>query len=154
MKRIVMFLFAVVVSAAYSYVAYSGELPDWQNPELVQRNRLPMSATFDAGGLKCPLNGVWNFRWYESIEARDKGFWTESYDDSNWDRMPVPGMWELNGYGFPVYKNIGWAWQGQYRNNPPFPALWHNYAGQYRREFVLDDQWKGKDVFLPSAQTS
>ena len=85
---------------------------------------------------------------YESIESRAKDFYAMDYDASGWASMPVPGMWELNGYGDPVYKNIGYAWHGHYRNNPPLPADWHNYAGQYRRTFTLTDEWKGKDVFL------
>lgn len=123
-------------------------LPDWQNPQVVQRNRLPMSSYFETDGLKLSLSGIWDFRWYETIDSRAKDFYTLTYDASDWDTMPVPGMWELNGYGHPVYKNVGWAWSGHYQNNPPYPSDWHNYAGQYRRTFTIDEQWKGKDIFL------
>ena len=124
------------------------QLPDWQNPNVVERNRVPMTSTFDAGGLKLSLNGIWKFQWYESIPARSMDFHNVSYDDRTWDEMPVPGMWELNGYGHPVYKNYGWAWYGQYKNNPPIPSDWHNYAGQYRRTFEIGEEWMGKDIFL------
>lgn len=123
-------------------------LPDWQDPQIVQRNRVEMTATFDTGGLKTDLNGVWNFKWYETIDSRSMDFFALSYDDSSWDTIPVPGVWELNGYGDPLYKNVGYAWLGHYENNPPYPCLEHNYAGQYRRTFVLDEEWEGKDVFL------
>jgi len=148
MKNVLVLLLALTVGATTYAVPDKGQLPDWQDPQIVERNRLPMSATFDTDGVRLSLNGIWKFQWYESIPERSLDFWTLSYDDRTWDEMPVPGMWELNGYGHPVYKNIGWAWSGQYENNPPFPADWHNYAGQYRRTFVLDDQWAGKDVFL------
>ena len=131
-----------------SAYAAKTELPDWQNPQVVQRNRIPMSSYFETDGLKLSLNGTWDFCWYESIDSRSKDFFTENFDASSWDTMPVPGLWELNGYGDPVYKNVGWAWSGHYKNNPPFPSDWHNYAGQYRRTFTLDEQWKGKDIFL------
>ena len=121
--------------------AKTEELPDWQNPELVQRNRLPMSSCFETDGLKLSLNGTWDFRWYESIDARARDFYAMNFDASGWDTMPVPGLWELNGYGHPVYKNVGYAWNGHYENNPPIPADWHNYAGQYRRTFMLDKSW-------------
>ena len=148
MKRLLTLLL-VVLSGSTAFAAPKTEqLPDWQNPNVVERNRLPMSATFDTGGLKLSLNGTWKFQWYESIPARSLDFFTLTYDDRTWDEMPVPGMWELNGYGAPVYKNVGWAWCGQYKNNPPFPADWHNYAGQYRRTFEIGDDWAGKDVFL------
>lgn len=123
-------------------------LPDWQDAGIVQRNRYPMTASYQVDGMKQPLNGVWNFQWYASIPERSMTFFKEDFDDSAWDKMPVPGMWELNGYGDPVYKNVGWAWAGQYKNNPPIPADWHNYAGQYRRTFDIDKSWVGKDVFL------
>ena len=131
-----------------SAYAAKTELPDWQNPQVIQRNRIPMSSYFETDGLKLSLNGTWDFCWYESIDLRSKDFFTENFDASSWDTMPVPGLWELNGYGDPVYKNVGWAWSGHYKNNPPFPSDWHNYAGQYRRTFTLDEQWKGKDIFL------
>ena len=62
--------------------------------------------------------------------------------------MQVPGMWELNGYGDPVYKNVGYAWHGHYDTMPPVPADEHNYAGQYRRTFYIGEEWKGEDIFL------
>ena len=123
-------------------------LPDWQDARIIQRNRYPMTATFETDGQKLSLNGVWKFHWYPTIPERSKTFFAADFDDSAWDTMPVPGMWELNGYGDPVYKNVGWAWDGQYIKNPPIPADWHNYAGQYRRTFNLDEAWAGKDIFL------
>ena len=123
-------------------------LPDWQNPNVNQRNRLPMSTSFQTDGLNLSLSGVWKFNWYETIDSRSLDFYTQTYDDSNWGTMPVPGLWEHNGYGDPVYLNVGYAWRGHYKNNPPYPALEHNYAGQYRRTFTLDENWEGKDIFL------
>ena len=140
--------FVVALSLGASANAAKNDLPDWQNPQVVQRNRIPMSSYFETDGLKLSLNGTWDFCWYETIDSRSKDFYTENFDASSWDTMPVPGLWELNGYGDPVYKNVGWAWSGHYQNNPPFPSDWHNYAGQYRRMFTLDEQWKGKDIFL------
>ena len=62
--------------------------------------------------------------------------------------MPVPGLFELNDYGEPLYVNIGYAWRGHYKNNPPYPPTEHNYVGQYRRTFVIPDNWAGKPVYL------
>ncbi len=126
----------------------AAELPDWQDPELFQKNRLPMSAHFQTDGIKLDLNGVWNFRWYENIDDRDLDFFSKNYNDSDWDTISVPGMWELNGYGAPLYNNFGFPWEGHYNPNPPFPCYEHNYAGQYRRNFVIGEEWKGKDIFL------
>ena len=142
-------LTAVAAGAALFYAqARDGKLPVWHDPEIVQVNREPMASTFDTDGLKLSLNGVWKFNWNESSESRPLDFFKASYEDAHWGDMPVPGMWELNGYGDPVYKNVGYAWCGHYENNPPIPASEHNYVGQYRRTFELSEDWKGKDVFL------
>ena len=134
--------------ALASVLTDAAEMPDWQNPAVNQRNRLPMSTTYDAGGLNLSLSGIWKFNWNETAESRPMDFYGQSYDDSAWGEMPVPGLWELNGYGDPLYLNIGYAWRDHYENNPPYPAMEHNYVGQYRRTFVLDEQWNGKDIFL------
>ena len=128
--------------------AKKNELPDWQDPQIVQVNRLPMTASFQSGGLNLSLNGMWKFAWYETIDSRSMDFYKTDFVDADWDNMPVPGMWELNGYGDPVYKNVGYAWCGHYDTTPPYPALEHNYAGQYRKSFVLGDEWEGEDIFL------
>ena len=134
--------------AAVALAAEKNELPDWQNPFVLQKNRMPMSSHFETDGLKQTLNGTWDFCWYETIDSRSMDFYKTDFDASGWDTMPVPGLWEMNGYGDPVYKNVGYAWDGHYRSNPPFPAEWHNFAGQYRRTFVLDEEWSGKDIYL------
>ena len=148
MKRLILAIIVALPMAYSADAAKKTELPDWQNPQLVQRNRIPMASHFETDGLKLMLNGTWDFRWYESIDSRSLDFYALDFDTEGWDTMPVPGMWELNGYGDPVYKNVGYAWSGHYRNNPPFPSDWHNYAGQYRRTFTIDEQWEGRDVFL------
>ena len=144
----VLCVIALGMAAVASGATKKQALPDWQDPQVVQRNRIPMSSHFETDGLKLMLNGTWNFNWNEDMNARPTDFHSLAYDDSGWDTIPVPGMWELNGYGDPVYLNVGYAWRGQYANNPPFPADWHNYVGQYRKTFTLDENWSGKDIFL------
>ena len=143
-------LCAIALSAAAvaSAATKKASLPAWQDPQVVQQNRIPMSSHFETDGLKLMLNGVWDFNWNEDMNTRPMNFYALDYDASGWDTMPVPGMWELNGYGDPVYLNVGYAWRGHYENNPPIPADWHNYVGQYRRTFDLDKDWEGKDIFL------
>ena len=149
MKRLMTIAAALVMGTmALAAAANGGKLPYWQDPELVQENRLPMTATFQTGGFNLSLNGFWKFNWNETIDSRPLDFYRTDYPDAEWGTMPVPGMWELNGYGDPLYKNVGYAWNGHYRNNPPVPAYEHNYVGQYRRTFEISEDWKGKDVFL------
>ena len=142
-------LFALLAITALSLQSLPAEeLPCWQHPGVVEINRYPMTATFQTDGNRLSLNGVWDFKWYETLEDRDPDFFKEDYSAEGWDEMPVPGMWELNGYGDPLYVNIGYPWRRWRENTPPIVPLERNWAGQYRRTFSLDDSWDGKDVFL------
>ena len=91
MKRL-----ALAVLAAFTAVTYMDaakiQLPDWQDPQVVQRNRIPMSSHFETDGLKLMLNGTWDFRWYETIDSRSRDFHAVGYDAAGWASMPVPGM--------------------------------------------------------------
>ncbi|MBQ8060889.1 MAG: DUF4981 domain-containing protein [Bacteroidales bacterium] len=148
MKR----LFLVLAAAVVSLTAFSQKkvvMEPWQDPNVFEENRMPMRATFVTDQQKTlSLNGIWKFNWNSTIEGRTKGFEVPGYDDSSWGTMPVPGMWELNGYGDPLYVNIGYAWRGHYENNPPYPATEHNYVGQYRRTFNVGSDWIGKQICL------
>ena len=134
--------------AAASASMSASDLEEWQDAGVSHVNRYPMTATFETDGNRLSLNGVWDFKWYETVGDRSMDFYRPDYDASGWDTMPVPGMWELNGYADPLYVNTGYAWRTWYKNNPPFVPVERNHAGQYRRTFTLDQSWKGKDVFL------
>ena len=112
------------------------KLEPWQDPNVFQENRLPMRATFTVDQeQRVSLNGVWRFHFCENVASRLTGFEAVGYNDASWAEMPVPGLLELNGYGVPVYVNIGYAWKGLYESNPPFVPEEGNYVGQYRRIF-------------------
>ncbi len=122
---------------------------DWHNPGVFERNRLPMAATFVTDQQQTvSLNGMWKFHFNETPSSRLRGFAAVSFDDAAWDRMPVPGMWELNGFGDPLYVNVGYPWRGHFTNNPPQVPEEHNYVGQYRKTFTVDDAWMGKQICL------
>ena len=140
------FLFLLLILVAFAPGAFAVE--DWQNPSVNQRNRWPMSATLANDSPKLSLEGIWKFQWYETPDARSRDFYKVGLDDSAWGSMPVPGMWELNGYGDPLYVNIGYAWRGHYQTQPPLAPTEHNYVGQYRRTFSIPEDWKGSDIFL------
>jgi len=143
MKRFLLSLFALA-----AFVPGALAVEDWQNPAVNQRNRTPMHTSFVTDSPRLSLEGIWKFQWYESPDARSLDFYKPGVDDSAWGVMPVPGMWELNGYGDPLYVNIPYAWDGHYQNNPPFVPTEHNYVGQYRRSFDIPADWAGQDVFL------
>lgn len=122
--------------------------PDWQNPAVNEHNRLPMRATFRTDAPRLSLHGPWKFKGYETPDERTPDFYAPDTDTSAWGEMPVPGMWELNGFGDPVYLNIGYAWRGHYENNPPYVPTEHNRVGHYVRTFDLPASWSGKQIVL------
>ena len=153
MKRTLSLLFLSVLCAS-SLVAQT-KMEPWQDPNVFQENRLPMRATFVSSQQQTlSLNGLWKFYFNPTVEGRLKGFEAVGYDDSAWGEIPVPGLWDLNGYCDPLYVNNGYPWSGHYKNNPPYPALEHNYVGQYRRTFSIDKSWIGKHTAGLSPSTS
>ncbi len=147
MKRTLSLLFLSILCA--SSLAAQTKMEPWQDPNVFEENRMPMRATFvTAQQQTLSLNGLWKFHFNPTIEGRLRGFEVVGYDDSSWDEIPVPGLWDLNGYCDPMYLNVGYPWRGHYQNNPPYPATEHNYVGQYRRTFTIDKSWIGKQICL------
>ena len=151
LKRTILFL---ICAAAAVPAAAQPVLDYWQDPDVYEMNRLPMTASVRS---ECPtlsLDGVWKFSWSEDLDLRTD-FAAPGFDDSSWGTMPVPGIWELNGYGDPIYTNHGYPWKGHFDNNPPIVPEEHNHTGHYRRHFTLTkDQIKSKVVFRIGSATS
>jgi beta-galactosidase len=144
-----LFLSLALMASLLPLAAQTAKMEPWQDPNVFEQNRMPMRATFvTAQQQTLSLNGLWKFYLNPTIEGRLKGFEAVGYDDSAWGEIPVPGLWDLNGYCDPMYVNAGYPWSGHYENNPPFPALEHNYVGQYRRTFTIDPSWIGKQICL------
>ncbi len=112
----------------------------YESPELAARGERESSAYYMS------LNGLWKFNWVRHADARPTGFWRADYNDRAWGEMPVPGVWEMNGYGDPQYVNIGYPWREQYQNNPPQVPTEENHVGSYRRTVTVPASWKGKDI--------
>ena len=136
----------ITISANQAQAAQTD--PDWQNASVVERNRLPMRATFHTDDPLMSLHGLWKFKWYETPDGRSTTFFQPQTDDSDWGEMPVPGIWEVNGYGDPLYVNIGYCWKGQFENNPPYVPVEKNHVGQYRNSFTVPADWNGKQIIL------
>ena len=133
---------------------------EWRNPEINAVNRAPMHTNYFAyesaetagKGLKensanfLSLNGTWKFNWVKDADMRPTDFWQIGFNDKGWDDFQVPAVWELNGYGNPLYLNIGYAWSNHFKNNPPEVPVEDNHVGSYRREIVVPASWKGKDI--------
>lgn len=152
--------FVTGLFALFALAANAQTFTEWQDPEVNAVNRYPMHTSYFAyespeaaqvGQKKLSthymtLNGMWKFNWVANADARPTDFWKPGFNDKAWDNMPVPGIWELNGYGDPIYVNTGFAWRNQFENNPPQVPVEGNHVGSYRREITVPATWKGKDI--------
>ncbi len=147
MKNLMRRLLLIFAAEMTAISAMAEELP-WRTTQVNQINRLPMHADYVSDAPAMSLDGIWKFQWFENLGDRQDGFYKTGVDDSTWAEMPVPGVWELNGFGDPLYINVGYAWRGHYDNNPPYVPAEHNHVGQYRRSFMIPAEWKGRDLIL------
>lgn len=132
--------------------------PDWENPEIFAVNTEKTRATaipyadeqtaiadeYERSPYYQSLNGTWKFHWVPKVDEVPVGFFNENYDDSAWGKMPVPGNWEFNGYGIPMYVNIGFG----FPKNPPHIDRNDSPVGAYRQTFTIPETWNGRRVFL------
>ena len=135
-------------------------LPEWQDPQVVEVNREQPHATrfsFESrqqalqqdrsgSGNFLSLNGTWKFRYSDSPEERPEAFYNPSYSVRRWDDIQVPCNWELKGYGIPIYVNIPYEWTSDPR--PPEVPTEHNPVGSFRRDFRIPGDWSGKKIYI------
>ncbi len=112
------------------------------NPSLTHENRLPARATVvpalhsgvyfknkEESELITDLNGDYKFCYRESDDLSQ--FLETDYDDSNWDTLPVPSMWQYHGYSLPLYPNVEYP----IPFDPPYVGN-KNPVGYYRKRFM------------------
>lgn len=142
-------------------VTAADQTPVWKDPNVNQQNREPRRAHFfafenidkakgdkSASARFLSMEGMWKFNFVKNHQDAPKDFFSLKYDDAQWVDFPVPGLFELNGYGDKIYKNMGYAWCTTFENNPPYIGETNNYTGSYRRTFDLPADWKGQEVFF------
>ncbi|KAB2822750.1 MAG: hypothetical protein F9K10_03740, partial [Paludibacter sp.] len=154
-KRIKWIFLIIVLSVTLSRAQ---KVNDWENPRVTGINKeAPRAGFFAFPGKYDPLhtdmekspnylslNGVWKFNWVECPADRHERFFEDNYDVSGWDNISVPGSWELQGYGVPIYTDVEYP----FPNNEPFIPHDYNPVGSCKRSFLLPKDWQGKEVFL------
>ncbi|MEE4115776.1 MAG: glycoside hydrolase family 2 TIM barrel-domain containing protein [Marinilabiliaceae bacterium] len=143
----------------YSDVPFSENEPrDWENPVLVQKNRLePVASMFLYGTEELALearldeninyislDGTWKFNWVKSPDDRPYWFFKDDFDVRDWDDIELPSNWERKGYGIPIYLDVGFGFE----SNPPLIHHHWNPVGSYKRTFKIPPSWDGRDVIL------
>ncbi len=112
MKLLLSLLSALLPFAAPAQPAATDMVKDWENPAVLGINKLPYHATLQLPSRwkDCheivSLDGQWKFRWSKDPASRPVGFEAEDYDVSRWDDITVPGNWQLQGFGRPIYVNM------------------------------------------------
>lgn len=158
MSYLKLFLFLLLNVSFLGLCANNLEM--WQNPQVNELNRMPMRShnfafesfakakhnQLDKSNRYLTLNGQWKFNWVKDADKRPLRFFETNFDDNQWNTIPVPGNWELNGYGDPVYVNIGYPWKGYFKTNPPNVPIENNWVGSYRRTVNIPADWDGKQV--------
>ena len=131
MKRILILLTLLLSITAQA------QKHDWENPAVLGINKLPYHATLQLPSKEkeCPeifsLDGQWFFHWSKDPESRPTDFYREDYDVSQWGKITVPGNWQMQGYGTPIYTNMTYPFQ---RNRPSVtgepPRDWTAYENR------------------------
>ncbi|MFC9887182.1 glycoside hydrolase family 2 TIM barrel-domain containing protein [Streptomyces pilosus] len=98
------------------------------------------------------LDGTWKFAYADRPDDRDPDFHRTDTDDSDWETLPVPSVWQLHGHDFPIYLNITYPYWGPNGRGedpqPPAAPTRYNPVGQYRRTFTVPRDWAGRRTLL------
>ena len=141
---------------------------DWEDQSIFGINKLPARVdSFPFAKLESArsgdrtksnyfhsLDGTWKFRWSPNPGQRPKNFFAAGADLSEWKEIQVPGNWQLQGFGVPVYSNMKYP----FKKNPPYvmgqpPKQFTNFkhrnpVGSYRRGFQVPQSWQGRRIKL------
>ena len=133
-------------------------VPDWENPLLFRRHTLPGHTHFlpapdsetsladdpSASPWFLSLDGQWRFSWVRCPDDRPRDFHQPGYDTSGWAEITVPGNWEFQGWGIPLYTDVAYPFPA---DPPHLPADW-NPVGSYRRTFTIPRSWRDRRIVL------
>lgn len=155
-KRIPILL--AIVAATFRLDAQT--INDWENPDVNGINKEQAHAYGFLAGEKAnnpmirSLNGIWKFKWSPTPQSRPVDFYTENYPVDKWDNILVPGNWELQGFGTPIYTNVAYPFKVDPPKVTSEPEKYftsyqeRNPVGSYSTTFSIPDNWNEKQVFL------
>jgi len=128
LKNILIILGLLSIQVGYS----QSENNDWENQLVTQINKeAPHSTLFydDASNDVTSLNGIWDFAFFNDVSEVPA-----NAKPTSWDQIQVPGTWQMQGYGKPIYTNITYPFD----KNPPFISGENgNSVGIYQTEFTI-----------------
>ncbi|MBQ7542646.1 MAG: DUF4981 domain-containing protein [Clostridia bacterium] len=132
----------------------------WENPTFYRQNKLDAhnpalpfdeedTCSLDESPYKMSLNGIWKFHWHTNADVEVPDFFKTDLNDHDWDDVEVPSLWQLKGYGKPIYL-CSFMPEGVSTKKSQIPKVFHelNEVGIYRRTFTLPDFWRGRRITL------
>jgi len=142
------------------------KVPDWENPQIISRNKVAGHAFIrpyadeknivnqQASTRVQSLNGKWKFNWVGHPDSRPMDFYQADFDVSSWQSIDVPGNWQTQGFGRPIYTNHPYPFaKDQPRVMTEPPENYTNYydrnpVGSYKRKFIVDKNLLEKQIFI------
>ncbi len=134
---------------------------NWENPEIFKINKedghaimMPFDSEKDAlsakeSDYKQSLNGKWKFYWQRGLKNQPENFQLTSFDDSHWDEINVPSVWQTQGYSVPYYYASTFP-KAFSRSKGKIPSIDHDMQeiGFYRKSFTLNENFNGREILL------
>ena len=153
-------IYIFLLTVCFTFQMRAQQVPDWENPRVVDINKeeYHSTLTLPSGKSSCeeivPLNGRWKFYWSPDPQSRPSDFYKNNFDVSGWDNISVPGTWQLQGYGKPIYTNWTYPFkkdQPKVTGEPPkhfFSYENRNPVGAYVTTFDVSEDMKDKQLYL------
>ncbi len=155
LKRIIL-----MTVAAVSLLSAAGQsLPEWRDHHVTSAGKYhprtvfmsyanreqALKNDFSASEYYTSLNGVWKFRYFDDHRKADiKSLLTGA--TKGWSDIVVPGNWEVQGFGVPMYTNQPYEFCP---SNPKPPMLPDAVPlGVYRHDFDVTLAEFDRDIFL------
>ncbi|MDR2894903.1 MAG: DUF4981 domain-containing protein, partial [Alistipes sp.] len=91
------------------------------------------------------LNGEWKFLYFDDYRDVPADIASRG-EEAGWGSIAVPGNWEFQGYGTPLYVNHPYEFQTYLPVPPILPEVIP--TGVYRRTFTIPEGWDGRSVYL------
>lgn len=166
MKKQLKFLCGLLLLAAGGMQA-AEQQPEWQSQYAFGLNKIEphsyvwpyksgdyesiQKQDYESSPYFMDLNGTWKFNWVKNPDNRPKDFYRPDFYVGNWNNIQVPGNWELQGYGTPIYVNETYEFDDKmfnFKKNPPYVPYKENEVGSYRRTFEVPESWDGRRIVL------
>lgn len=144
MRIVLLGLFVFLYNGIYANNSFIDSIYHFiENPAVFELGQEP-HRTYYIPETSISLNGKWKFALYDNPEGLPSDCYKTEFSDKDFSQITVPSNWEMEGYGDRKFRNMSLS----FYPNPPFVPKEYNPTGCYRRDFVIPDSWRGREIFL------